>query len=166
MKEKTIVGIIAIIIGLLILIFPFAGTFTIGFLVGVAFIMLGAFFIVAGGSVWGIAPYTEDVSVWSGIAFIIIGILAIIVGFILVFNLFLFDLLVGIYLYLFGILIIIMGIVRLFQDGFNKGSAVLSIILGIITIILGYFALLGPEFVAIIIGIALIVDGFCIAIGE
>lgn len=61
---------------------------------------------------------------------------------------------------------IIAAIMRLLQSGFNKGVAVLNLILGIITVLLGFYALVSPIYVAIIIGVALIVDGFGMAIGE
>ena len=63
-------------------------------------------------------------------------------------------------------MMIIAAIMRLLQSGFNKGVAVLNLILGIITVLLGFYALVSPIYVAIIIGVALIVDGFGMAIGE
>ncbi|MDO5848306.1 MAG: DUF308 domain-containing protein [Methanobrevibacter sp.] len=159
MENRTILGIIAIILGFLILIFPFASNFALSVVFGVAFFILGIYYLIASGNVWSISK-------GSTVAYIILGILSIICGYIVFFNVLVFDLFVSVYLYVFGFMIIIAGIMRLFHNGFNKGIAVLSIILGIITVFLGYFAMMGPVYVAIIIGVALIVDGFGVAIGE
>lgn len=159
MENKTIIGIIAIILGFLILVFPFASNFALSIVFGISFIILGIYYFLACGSAW-------DVSKASVAAYIILGILSFICGYIILFNVYVFDLFVSVYLYVFGFMLIISGIMRLIQNGFNKGIAALAIILGIITVALGYFAMLGPVYVAIIIGIALIVDGFGLAIGE
>lgn len=159
MENKTIIGIIAIILGLLIIIFPFASQFALSVVFGIAFIILGIYYLLACSSVW-------SASKGSAVAFIILGILSLICGYILLFNVMFFDLLVAVYLYVFGFMLIIFAIMRLLQSGFNKGIAVLNIILGIITVLLGFYALVSPVYVAIIIGVALIVDGFGIAIGE
>lgn len=159
MENKTIIGIIAIILGFIILIFPFASNFALSIVFGVAFIILGIYYFLASGHAWSISK-------GSTAAYIILGILSIICGYILLFNVIFFDLLVSIYLYVFGFMLIIFSIMRLLQHGYHKGLAALNLILGIITVVLGFFALLGPVYVAIIIGIALIVDGFGVAIGE
>lgn len=159
MENKTIIGIIAIILGFIILIFPFASNFALSVVFGVAFIILGIYYFLASGHAW-------NISKGSTVAYIILGILSIICGYILLFNVMFFDLLVSVYLYVFGFMLIIFSIMRLLQNGYNKGLAALNLILGIITVALGFFALLGPVYVAIIIGIALIVDGFGVAIGE
>lgn len=38
------------------------------------------------------------------------------------------------------------------------------LVLGIITVVLGYFAILSPLYVAILIGLSLIIDGITLAI--
>ncbi len=159
MENKTIIGIIAIILGFLMLVFPFASNLALSIVFGVSFIILGVYYFVACGSAWKISKA-------AAAAYIILGILALICGYLLLFNVLVFDLFVSIYLYVFGFMIIIGGFTRLFQPGFSKGAAALNIILGIITLLLGFFAMFGPVYVAIIIGVALIIDGFGIAIGE
>lgn len=159
MENKTIIGIIAIILGFLIIIFPFASQLALSIIFGVAFIILGVYYFLACANVW-------DYSKGTVVAYIILGILSLICGFILLFNIAFFDLLVAVYLYIFGFMIIIAAIMRLLQSGYNKGIAALNLILGIITVLLGFYALVSPIYVAIIIGVALIVDGFGIAIGE
>ncbi len=159
MENKTIIGIIAIILGFLIIIFPFASQFALSIIFGVAFIILGIYYFLACANVWNYSKGTVA-------AYIILGILSLICGFILLFNILFFDLLVAVYLYIFGFMMIIAAIMRLLQSGFNKGVAVLNLILGIITVLLGFYALVSPIYVAIIIGVALIVDGFGMAIGE
>ncbi len=159
MENKTIIGIIAIILGFLIIIFPFASQFALSIIFGVAFIILGIYYFLACANVWNYSKGTVA-------AYIILGILSLICGFIIFSNILVFDLFVAIYLYIFGFMMIISAIMRLLQSGFNKGVAALNLILGIIMVILGFYALASPIYVAIIIGIALIVDGFGMAIGE
>lgn len=159
MENKTILGIIAIILGLLIMIFPFASQFALAVICGVAFIILGIYYFLACANVW-------DYSKGTVAAYIILGILSLICGFLIFANVLAFDVFVAVYLYIFGFMMIIAAIMRLAQSGFNKGIAALNLILGIIMVILGFYALASPLYVAIIIGIALIVDGFGMAIGE
>jgi hypothetical protein len=98
---------------------------------------------------------------------IIIGITAIFIGMNLFGNIILLDLLVAFYLLIFGFLILFVGLIGLFVRDhiINRGAAGLWVVLGIITILLGHFALLSPLFVAIILGIGLIVDGVSAILG-
>lgn len=159
MENKTIYGIIAIILGILVMVFPFASNFVLSVIFGIAFVILGVYYLV-------ISTHTWSISKGASVGYIILGILALICGYILFFNILVFDLFVSVYLYVIGFMLIIAGIMRLVQSGYNKGAAVLNIILGIITVFLGVYAMLSPIYVAIIIGVALIVDGFGLAIGE
>ncbi len=159
MENKTIYGIIAIILGILVMVFPFASNYVLSVIFGIAFVILGVYYLV-------ISTHTWKISKGATAGYIILGILALICGYILFFNIVVFDLFVSVYLYVFGFMLIIAGIMRLFQPGYSKGPAALNIILGIITVFLGVYAMVSPIYVAIIIGVALIVDGFGLAIGE
>ena len=159
MESKTIVGILAILFGLLIIVFPFLSLEILSIITGLGVLILGIYFIIAGVDVW-------SKNKGASIGYIILGILGLLVGIMLIGNVLLFGLLVGLYLYITGFMLLFGGIVGLFIRSamISKASAVLMLILGIITIILGYFALLSPIYVAVILGISLIIDGVAIAI--
>ncbi len=159
MENKIIYGIIAIILGILIMVFPFISSFVLSAIFGIAFIILGIYYLV-------ISSHTWSISKGATAGYVILGILALICGYILFCDILVFDLFVSVYLYVFGFMLIIAGIMRLFQKGYKKAPAILNIILGIITILLGVYAMMDPIYVAIIIGVALIVDGFGLLIGE
>ncbi len=161
MENKTIVGILAIIFGLLIMIFPFISQLVLAVMAGIGILILGVYFIIAGANVWN---YSKA----SSIVYIILGILGLIVGIMLLGNVLLFDLLVSLYFYIAGFMLLFAGIAGLISRTatITKGAAALMSILGIITLILGYFALLSPLYVAIILGISLIIDGIALAMGS
>lgn len=159
MENKLVYGIIAVILGILIMVFPFASNFVLSAIFGIAFIILGIYYLA-------VSPHTWNISKATSAGYIILGILALICGYILFFNILVFDEFISIYLFVFGFMLIISGIIRLFQKGYKKAPAILNIILGIITIFLGIYAMMSPIYVAIIIGVALIVDGFGLIIGE
>ena len=161
MENKNIVGILAIILGLIIMIFPFMSQFVLSIIAGIGILILGIYYIILGSNVWSISK-------GSSIAHIILGIFGIIAGIILLGDILLFDLLIGLYLYIVGIMLLLAGFIGLLTRSImmTKASAALMAILGIITIILGYFALLRPLYVSIILGISLVIDGIAIAMGN
>ncbi|MBF4469738.1 MAG: DUF308 domain-containing protein [Methanobrevibacter arboriphilus] len=161
MENKSVVGIVAIILGLIIMIFPFVSQFVLSIIAGIGILILGIYYIILGSNLWSISK-------GSSIAHVILGIFGIIVGIILLGNILIFDLLVGLYLYIVGFMLLLSGIVGLFTRSImmTKASAALMALLGIITIILGYFALLSPIYVSIILGISLLIDGIAIAMGN
>jgi membrane protein HdeD len=160
MENKNIVGILAIIFGLLILIFPLLSQFVLSIMTGIGIIILGIYFILAGSHSW-------SVSKTGGLLYIIIGFLGFIAGILILGNILLFDVLIGLYLYIAGFMLLFAGLAGLFTRTIMmaRASAGLMAFLGIITIILGYFALLSPIYVAIILGVSLIIDGIAILMG-
>lgn len=150
----SVMGILAIILGILVMIFPVMGVVAISFITGFAVIMLAIWFLIAG--------VTEiQVSRLMGILFLILGIIALILGFGLVFNPTIFAFLTGLMLYLAGILMIIAGVISLlggFAARYRVWGGVLGIVLGIIYIILGTYAF-NPLYLGFLIGIWLLLTG-------
>lgn len=161
MENKTIIGILAIVFGILLLIFPFISQVVLSVMVGIGILVLGVYFLIAGIDVW-------KNSKAASIIYIIVGFLGFIVGIMLFGNVILFDLLISLCLYIAGFMLIFAGIAGLMSRTamLTRSAAVLMFILGIITIVLGYFAMLSPLYVAIILGISLIIDGIAIAMGS
>jgi len=161
MDNKIIVGILAIVFGLLILIFPFMSQVVLSVMSGIGILILGIYFLVAGANTW---LFTKV----GSILYVIIGFLGMLMGIMLLGNILLFGVLIGLYLYITGFMLLFAGLVGVFTRSsmMAKSSATLMLILGIITIVLGYFALLSPIYVAIILGLSLIIDGIAIAMGN
>ena len=92
---------------------------------------------------------------------IIIGIIAVIFGFLFIFYIDALSFLVGIQFYIVGIIMIVFGITGLVSQSnhVSKFSSILVLIMGIVAIALGAFAQSEPIYLAIIIGVVLIIEG-------
>ncbi len=152
--KNAIMGILAIILGILVMVFPVVGVVAASFIAGFAVIMLAIWFLIAGVA-------EMQVSRIVGILYVILGIIALIIGFGLVFNPALFAFLTGIILYLAGILMIIAGVIALLgglDAKYRVWGGILGIVLGIIYIILGTYAF-NPIYLGFLIGIWLLLTG-------
>ena len=161
MENKIIVGILAVIFGLLILIFPFISLFAISVMTGIGILILGIYFLIAGVNMWS---FTKA----GSIVYVIIGFFGMLSGIMVLGNPELFALLVSFYLYITGFMLLFAGLAGVFTRSAmtTKAAAVLMLILGIVTVVLGYFTLLEPIYVSLILGLSLIIDGVAIATGN
>ena len=76
------------------------------------------------------------------------------------FNISALSVLFALQFYVIGVLLILAGIVGLISDSqISKIASVLTIILGIISIVLGGFSIDQPIFAPILIGVGLIIQG-------
>ncbi len=150
---NVLLGILAIILGLLVIAFPLFSVFTASVLAGFAVIFLGIWLLSQSFGTW-------SKSKGASIAFLILGIIAVIGGIGLFGNILAFSLLASFWLYFAGFFLIISGIMSFFtkEGTAGKGVGGLGIILGILYIILGSYAW-NPYYLALLIGIWLIVDG-------
>lgn len=153
---NVLLGILAIILGILVIIFPLLSVFTVSVLAGIGILFLGIWLLIQSFGVW-------EQSKGISIAYLILGILAVIVGVGLFGNILAFSFLVSLWLYIAGFFLIISGILSLFaKEGTpGKGAGVLGIILGILYMVLAAYAW-NPFYLAIIIGIWLIIDGIAL----
>ncbi|MDR0912648.1 MAG: DUF308 domain-containing protein [Methanobrevibacter sp.] len=154
MENKNLLGILMVIFGLVLMAFPFITETVLSVLAGISFLILGIYFIMSGVGVF-------DSSKISSILNIIFGIFSFILGLFLMGNIILFNFIASFYIIVFGVLYIISGLSGVFTrvTPFGRGSSIVLLILGILTIVLGYFALIDPIFIAIILGVGLIIDG-------
>ena len=144
MESNKISGLLSIILGLIFIICPIFSTAFLSIMIGLSLIFFGIAFIL---------------SEFSAVN-IIVGILAIIVGLVFLFNITALSFIFGLQFYVIGILMIIAGIVGLISDSqFGKIASILIIILGIISFALGGLSIDQPLFAAVLIGVALIVQG-------
>ena len=144
MESNQISGLLSIILGLIFIICPIFSTAFLSILIGLSLVFLGIALIL---------------SEFSAIN-IIIGILLILVGLVFVFNITALSFIFGLQFYVIGILLILAGIAGLISDSkMGKIASVLILILGIISIAIGGFSIDQPKFAAILIGVALIIQG-------
>jgi hypothetical protein len=152
-NKNVLLGVVAIILGLIVIAFPMISIFTVSILAGLGVLALGIWFLVQGFSGWKISKGTSILN-------LILGIIAIIAGIGLVGNIVELSFLASFILYLAGFFLFMSGVITLFtgEGGSAKGVGVLGILMGIIYIILGLYAW-NPFYLAALIGIWLIISG-------
>ncbi|MBZ9570839.1 DUF308 domain-containing protein [Methanobrevibacter sp. TMH8] len=153
--KKSMISFLAIILGIIILIFPMLGIIGAQAIIGVAVLLMGVFLLISGIS-------EIDYSPKKSIATIIIGIIILILGLLLIFSPNAFIYLAGLTVYLAGILLIIVGLMTLIgnrERSFGFWSGVVGVVLGIVYIILASTILENPTFLGALIGIWLILTG-------
>ena len=152
--EKTrniFVGVLAIILGLIVILFPLISVFTINKIAGIGIIFLG---------IWFLAQSFKTDSLAAGIASLILAIFAIIFGIVFIGDIKAFEFFTFIALYIVGFFIALAGITSLISGEGLKGKAIgaLGIIIGIIFVIVGSYVG-NPLVLAAIIGAFLIIAG-------
>jgi uncharacterized membrane protein HdeD (DUF308 family) len=151
--NNVLMGILAIILGLLVIIFPIFSVFTASVMAGFAIILLGIWLVAQSFGTW-------SASKGASIAYLILGIIAIVGGIGLFGSVLAFSWLVSFWLYFAGFFLIISGIMSFFvkEGTTGKGIGGIGIILGILYMILASYAW-NPYYLALLIGIWLIIDG-------
>ncbi len=151
--KNVFIGILAIILGLIVIFFPIVSVATFSVLVGIGIIFLGIWLLLQGFKVWG-------KNLAAGIADIILALFAIGYGLIFLGNIKGLEFLTFLALYVVGFFIIITGLTALFSDKGVKGKSigVLGVVLGILFMIIGTY-LRNILVLAAIIGAFLIIAG-------
>jgi len=146
-------GVLSIIFGLVLLIFPWFGLWTLAAVLGFILILLGLGLLVLGA-------FTYRASKGVGVAFLLLGILALIIGAGIFGNVGALAALAGVALYLSGFILIIAGLVHFFKPRthFSREVGVVGILLGIVYIILGSYVT-DPRGLSVLMGIWLIIAG-------
>jgi membrane protein HdeD len=152
--KNVLIGIVAIILGLIVIVFPFISVLTVSVLTGLGIIFLGIWFLVQSYHIWG-------KNLAAGIADLLLGIFAIIFGIVFVGNIAAFAFLTFLGLYLVGFFLILAGLTALFtgKDIKARSIGIIGIILGILYMILGSYITTNPQILAVIIGAFLIIAG-------
>ncbi len=147
-------GLLAILLGLIFIIFPMFSSELISMIVGLSLLFFGISTAFMGWNMKG------DFNTFSTAA-IIIGIISIIFGFLFLFYIDALSFLMGIQFYIVGFIMIMFGIVGLISkiNHVSTFTSILVLIMGIIAIALAVFAINQPIYIAIIIGIVLIIEG-------
>ncbi|MBQ2665937.1 DUF308 domain-containing protein [Methanobrevibacter sp.] len=153
MKSKFI-SLLAIILGLLIIIFPIMGIVGVADLIALSVLLISVYLLVV-----GIA--TIDYNKTGAILDLALGMILLFLSIFLIFNPTMLGFLAEITLYLAGILLIIVGLVSLINNrtskyGFYIGIA--GVVLGLLYIIIGSFVA-NPIILGTLIGLWLVISG-------
>ena len=153
MKSKFI-SLLAILLGLIIIIFPVMGVIGVSSLIGLSVLLVSIYLLVVGVAI-------IDYNTSGAIIDLILGLLLLFLSIGLIFNPALLGFLTEISLYFAGIMLIIVGLASLINNrnsryGFYIGIA--GIILGVLYIIIGTY-LANPIILGSLIGIWLIISG-------
>lgn len=153
MKTKFI-SLLAIILGLIIIIFPIMGFIGVSALISLSVLLTSIYLLVVGVSI-------IDYNKTGAILDLILGIILLLLSICLIFNPALLGFLAEITLYLAGIMLIIVGLVSLINNrqsryGFYIGIA--GVVLGLLYIIIGTY-ISNPIILGTLIGIWLVISG-------
>lgn len=154
MDYRKILGIIFIILGIIFAVYPMYSASAVSFIAGISLIALGFAFFIDAFSLLSMMTHYSVIE-------ILLGMLAIIFGLLFIYEIDALSFLVAFNFYLVGFVLIFMGLVNMFTlpGTIPKFTAILTLILGIVTVLLAAFSLAQPVYVAIIVGICLIMEG-------
>lgn len=154
MDFKRILGIIFIILGLLFIIYPFYSASAVSFIAGISLIAFGIAAIIDGFSLLSVMAYMTIIKVLLGICSIILGVLFL-------YNIDALSFIVGFQFYLIAFILILVGIIGIFSrpGALAKIGSIITLILGILTVFLAAFSIEQPLFVAVLVGVSLLVEG-------
>lgn len=147
-------GILSVALGLIFIIFPMFSAELVSIIVGLSLLFFG---ISAAFMGFNMRKQTG----YFGIAILIIGIIAIIFGFLFIFYIDALSFLIGLQFYIVGFIMIVFGITGLISKmtRFSTFTSLLILLMGIVAIALAAFAASQPIYIAIIIGVVLIIEG-------
>lgn len=152
-ERNVLLGVLAILLGLVVIAFPLISVFVLSSIVGIGLIFVGVWLLAQSFHVWST---NKGLSILA----LILGVLGIFVGIGLFGKILAFSILVGLIIYIGGLFLIISGIISLISGQGNAGrwGGVLGIIMGILYIFVGLYAF-NPLYLALLIGLWLILTG-------
>ena len=131
MESNKGMGLLSIILGLIFIIFPMFSESLVSIIIGMSLLFFGISAVYTG------LDMNKYANSMYAVPLIVIGIIVIILGFLFIFYIDALSFLVAFYLF----------------------TSILIFIMGIISIALGAFAWAQPMYIAIIIGLILIIEG-------
>jgi uncharacterized membrane protein HdeD (DUF308 family) len=159
-SRNVFVGILAILLGLIIIVFPLISVFTFSAIAGIGMIFLGIWLILHGFKIW-------EKNLAAGIADLLLAVFAIMLGIVFIGDIKAFEFFTFIALYIVGFFIALAGLISLISGEGLKGKAIgaLGIIVGILLVILGSYVG-NPLVLAAVIGAFLILAGILEIFGK
>lgn len=152
-NKNVFVGILAILLGLIVILFPLISIFTINDIAGIGIIFVGIWLILQSFK-------NGEKSLAAGVAGLIVAVFAIMLGIVFIADIKAFQFFTFIALYIVGFFIALAGITALISDSGFKGKAIgaLGILIGILFVLIGSYVG-NPLVLAAIIGAFLIIAG-------
>lgn len=147
-------GIFFLVLGLIFILFPMFSSELVSIIVGLSLVFFGISAAFTG--------YTlKDLRKEIAAVVIIIGIISIILGLLFIFYLNAISFIVAYQFYVVGFIMIIFGISALLSKTgrISNFTSILVLLMGIVAIALAIFAGNNPIYLAIIIGVVLIIEG-------
>lgn len=153
MESNKILSIIAIIIGLIFIIFPIFSANLISILIGASVLIFGIMLAYTG-------IISKDISgAFSSVA-AVFGVVMIIFGLAFIFGTNAISFLVGLQFYIVAFMLIVTSLIGLLSGSLiNRTPSFIFLVLGILVLFIAIFAAGHPELITTIIGLALIVYG-------
>jgi uncharacterized membrane protein HdeD (DUF308 family) len=157
MESRQILGILFIILGLIFAVYPLYSSAAVSWIAGIGLIVFGLASIIKGFSVWSMMAHVSGID-------ILLGICAILFGILFIYRIDALSFIVAYMFYFIGFILIFVGIIGIFfaLGSISRLTSVLILILGIVAVILAAYAIAEPLYVAIIVGICLILEGIAL----
>ena len=153
MDNQKAAGIFFLVLGLIFILFPMFSIGLVSIIVGLSLVFFGISAAFMG--------YTLKDNKVVAIAIILIGIISIILGLLFMFYINAVSFLVAFQFYIVGFIMILFGITGLISRAskISNFTSILVLLMGIVAIALAVFAGNNPLYLAIIIGMVLIIEG-------
>lgn len=153
MKTKFI-SLLAIILGLLIIIFPVMGIVGVNGLISLSVLLVSIYLLIVGTSI-------IDYNKTGAILNLLLGLILLLLSIFLIYNPAFLGVIAGLTLYIAGIMLIVVGLVSLINNrstryGFYIGIA--GVVLGLLYMIIGTF-ITDPIVLGTLIGAWLVISG-------
>lgn len=159
--KSSIMSIIAILFGIIVVVFPVLGVLTAEAIIGLSVLILAIWLLISGIS-------SIEYDTFQSVVSIVIGVLALILSLGILFIPSLFPFLASITLYLAGILLVVIGLVTIIGNRDNKFGfwpGVAGVVLGVIYFIIGTY-IKDPLILGALIGIWFIITGIFQLVGR
>ena len=154
LDSKRLLGIILIILGILFVVYPLFSAAAVSIVAGICLIAFGIACIANGFSLWSIVTHTSLIEM-------LLGFFLVILGFCFLVDLAALEFLVSYSFYFIAFILIFLGVLGLFSkgSGISKWASILVLIIGVIFLLLAVFAITDPWFIAVLVGVCLMVRG-------
>jgi uncharacterized membrane protein HdeD (DUF308 family) len=149
--KNVMIGILGILLGLIVIVFPLISIFTVNAIAGIGLIFVG---------IWILLKSLKNSSIAAGVAGLIVAVFAIMMGIVFIGDIKAFEFFSFIALYIVAFFLVLAGLESLISGKGIKGKGIgaLGIVIGVIFAIIGTFAA-NPLVLATLIGAFLIIAG-------
>ena len=154
MDYRKILGILFIIMGVIFTVYPLYSAEAVSWIAGICLIAFGFAAIIDAFSVWSIMAHVSLLN-------ILLGMCAMLFGLLFIYKIDALSFLVAYQFFLIAFVLILIGIFGIFfaPDTTSRLISVLVLILGIVAFYLAFASIAQPLYVAVIVGICLIMEG-------